>query len=112
MQTFIGTVISKKTPNTVAVTIPYYQKHPKYQKILKRITKILVHNEIDEIKNGDTVKIIKSKPYSKNKHFKTLEIISSESKISAESQNGSVKPEAPKKVVKKTDTKVKGKLKK
>lgn len=75
MQTFTGTVVSNKTPQTVGVRITYFQKHPKYQKILKQTTKLLVHNELSGVSEGDTVKIVKSRPYSKMKHFKVVEII-------------------------------------
>ncbi len=70
MQIFEGTVISAKTKDTVVVEIVYFQKHPKYKKVLKKLTKIMAHNELPEIKEGDQVELIKTKPYSKSKHFK------------------------------------------
>lgn len=76
MQTFIGKVVSAKSPQTVAVEFAYFQKHPKYQKIMKRTTRLLAHNEIADVSEGDTVKIIKSRPYSRVKHFKVVEIVS------------------------------------
>lgn len=75
MQTFTGKVTSNKTPQTVSVEIVFFQKHPKYSKILKKTTKLLAHNEIPSVKEGDLVKIMQSKPYSKRKHFKVTEII-------------------------------------
>ncbi len=75
MQFFEGTVVGVKTRNTVAVEFAYFQKHPKYLKIIKKTTKLLVHCDLDNIKEGDMVKIVKSKPYSKNKHFKVVEKI-------------------------------------
>ncbi|KKU90146.1 MAG: 30S ribosomal protein S17 [Microgenomates group bacterium GW2011_GWA1_48_10] len=75
MQTFQGTIISAKTPKTVGVAINYSYKHPKYGKIIKRTTKLLAHNEMREIKEGDVVRVIKSRPYSKNKHFLVTEVL-------------------------------------
>ncbi|MCL4397816.1 30S ribosomal protein S17 [Patescibacteria group bacterium] len=75
MQTFKATVLSAKTPKTVAVTVEYIYQHPKYKKILRRKTKLLAHNEIEGIKEGDTVEIVKSKPFSKNKHFMVVKKI-------------------------------------
>lgn len=69
MQNFTGKVVSAKTDKTVKVEVEYTYHHPKYKKILKRTTNLLVHNEIEAIKEGDKVQIIKSKPYSKLKHF-------------------------------------------
>lgn len=70
MQSFEGVVISSKTKDTVRVEIVYFQKHPKYQKVLEKTTKLVAHNEIDGIKEGDKVEITNTKPYSKTKHFK------------------------------------------
>jgi small subunit ribosomal protein S17 len=70
MQVIKGKVISTKTLNTVKVGVEYIYHHPKYKKILKKMTKLLVHNEIEGIKEGDIVEIVKTRPYSKLKHFK------------------------------------------
>lgn len=75
MQTFEATVVSNKTTQTVTVTTDYIFRHPKYKKILKRTTKLAAHNDIPDIKIGDKVRLIKSRPYSKTKHFKVTEII-------------------------------------
>lgn len=75
MQSFKGQVTSAKTLKTVKVEVEYTYHHPKYKKILKRMTKLLVHNEIEGIKEGDRVEIVKSKPFSKLKHFKVLKKI-------------------------------------
>lgn len=75
MQRFIGTIVSNSTKDTVKVEIPYSVRHPKYQKIMKRKTKLLVHNELPDLKVGDKVEILKSQPYSKMKHFKVAKKI-------------------------------------
>ncbi len=69
MQKFNGIITSVKTLNTVGVEVVYFQKHPKYQKVLKKTTKLLAHNELNDLKEGDRVEIVKSRPYSKLKHF-------------------------------------------
>ena len=73
MQKFEGIITSAKTANTVAVEIVFFQKHPKYKKVLKKTTKLLAHNEIEGIKEGDKVVIVKSRPHSKNKHFEVIQ---------------------------------------
>lgn len=80
MQTFIGTVTSNKTPKTVRVEVSYAYKHPKYKKILIRKTKLLAHNELPEVGLGDTVRLVKSRPYSKRKHFRVIEKVNSTSR--------------------------------
>lgn len=90
MQSFIGKVISSKTPQTVVVQFSYFQKHPKYQKILKKTTKLLVHNKLAGVAEGDTVRIVKSRPYSKNKHFLLTEVVT---KSVVENKTEVTKPE-------------------
>lgn len=75
MQVFEGTITSNKTINTVAVEVIYFAKHPKYKKVLKKTTNLLAHNEIENLKEGDKVEIVSSKPYSKLKHFKVTKKI-------------------------------------
>lgn len=55
--------------DTVKVAISYSIRHPKYQKVMKKTTNLLVHNEMEGLKVGDKVEIVKSMPYSKKKHF-------------------------------------------
>lgn len=75
MQTITGKVVSNKTPQTLTVVFSYTTKHRKYKKILKKETRMLVHNELEGVKEGDQVKCAKSRPYSKNKHFIAIEIV-------------------------------------
>lgn len=70
MQTFEGIVTSSKGINTVGVEVVFFQKHPKYQKVLKKTTRVLAHNEISSVRAGDLVEVVKTRPYSKLKHFK------------------------------------------
>lgn len=69
MQKLSGTVISVASPNTVVVAIVGSFSHPKYKKIIKRTTRVSAHTE-KPVKVGDKVSLVKSRPYSKAKHFK------------------------------------------
>lgn len=104
MQFFEGTVVSQKTPQTVGVEIPYFKKHAKYQKIIKLTTKLLAHNEMPEVKLGDTVKIVKSRPYSKSKHFLITEIITA-SKLEQPIEEKLIKTEEVKEIKKEVKSK-------
>ncbi|MCL4390377.1 MAG: 30S ribosomal protein S17 [Patescibacteria group bacterium] len=88
MQSLNGTVISNKMLKTVVVAVDYVVRHPKYHKIIKRTTKIHAHNENKDLKVGDKVQLVKSKPYSKTVHFTVVEIKSQKSKV----KNSSKKP--------------------
>lgn len=76
MQSFTGTVVSVKTPKTAVVVFSYPYHHRKYKKIIKKTTRLMVHNESEGLKVGDSVRIIKSRPYSKRKHFVVAEVLS------------------------------------
>lgn len=75
MQSFTGTVISDKMKNTLTVVVNFSMRHPKYKKIIKKTTKLHVHNEIEGIKTGDRVTIVQSRPYSKTIHFQTKKVV-------------------------------------
>jgi small subunit ribosomal protein S17 len=75
MQSFNGTVVSTKMNKTVAVAVERAFRYPKYGKIVRRTTKLLAHCEKEGIKEGDRVEIVKTKPYSKRKHFKVAEVL-------------------------------------
>jgi small subunit ribosomal protein S17 len=94
MQSFEGTVISAKTPKTVAVAIDYYLRHAKYKKIMRRTTKLLAHNENLEIKEGDKVTVVKSRPYSKQKHFIVTGVIARNEVTKQSPEKAEVKVEA------------------
>lgn len=71
MQSLEGIVTSNKIKNTVTVTVSFVMKHPKYKKIIHRTTKLAAHTD-KELKVGDKVRLVKTKPYSKTKHFRVL----------------------------------------
>lgn len=66
---FSGTVVSDKMKDTVVVLVERYQKHPKYQKFIKRSKKLKAHDAGNTKKVGDKVEIRETKPISKDKHF-------------------------------------------
>ncbi len=75
LRTINGRVISNKMDKTISVLVERRVTHPVYGKIVKRSTKLLVHDELNECKEGDTVSITSCRPYSKNKTFRMVEIL-------------------------------------
>lgn len=66
-RTLVGRVVSDKMDKTATVLIERKVKHPVYGKFVKRSTKLHVHDENNECREGDTVVIAESRPYSKTK---------------------------------------------
>jgi len=64
-----GTVVSNKMKDTVVVLVERYGKHPKYSKFIKRGKKFKAHDVGNTKAIGDKVKIVESRPISKDKHF-------------------------------------------
>jgi small subunit ribosomal protein S17 len=71
----IGVVSSAKMDKTITVLIERRMKHPMYGKTVKKSKKFFVHDEKNECNEGDTVKITETKPLSKNKSWRLVEII-------------------------------------
>lgn len=71
----IGVVSSNKMDKTVTVLIERKLKHPIYGKFVKKSKKFFVHDEKNECNEGDTVKITETRPLSKNKRWRLVEII-------------------------------------
>jgi small subunit ribosomal protein S17 len=70
-----GTVVSDKTDKTVVVLVERRVKHPLYGKIIKRSKKYHAHDETNEVRSGETVRIEETKPISKLKTWKVVERI-------------------------------------
>ena len=70
-----GVVVSDIRDKTVTVSIELQFQHPKYGKIVKKTRKLHAHDENSEAKVGDTVKITETKPVSKTKMWRVVEII-------------------------------------
>jgi len=71
----IGVVVSNKMEKTIVVNVERRVKHPKYGKFVKRSTKFMAEDEKNECNIGDTVRIAETKPLSKNKCWRLVEII-------------------------------------
>jgi small subunit ribosomal protein S17 len=76
VRTIVGKVTSNKMVKTIVVEVERTIKHPRYGKIIKRRTKLHVHDENQVCKIGDTVKIKESRPISKTKTWVLIEVIS------------------------------------
>ncbi|MCS6956343.1 MAG: 30S ribosomal protein S17 [Patescibacteria group bacterium] len=72
----IGKVVSTKMTKTLVVEVERKIVHPKYKKVIIRHKKYKVHNDNKEIKLGDVVEIVETRPISKEKHFKIFRKIS------------------------------------
>jgi small subunit ribosomal protein S17 len=72
---FIGQVTSDKMKKTVIVRTMRLSKHPKYGKIVKRYNKFKAHDEKNLAKTGDTVLIEETRPLSKDKRFRVVNIV-------------------------------------
>ena len=74
-KTKIGTVISDKMDKTIVVAIAYNVKHPLYGKIVKRTYKLKAHDEANACGIGDRVKVMETRPLSKDKRWRLVEIL-------------------------------------
>ena len=74
-KTRTGIVVSDKMDKTVVVAIEDNVRHPLYKKIIKRTIKLKVHDENNECKIGDRVRIMETRPLSKDKRWRLVEII-------------------------------------
>lgn len=74
---YIGKVISDKMDKTVAVMVESLYRHSRYGKVVKRRSKFMAHDEDKRCHVGDKVKIIETRPLSKMKHWKVIEILES-----------------------------------
>ncbi len=71
----IGVVTSNKMEKSVVVAVERKVKHPKYGKFVKKTTKFVAHDEKNESGIGDTVKIMETRPLSKTKNWRLVEIL-------------------------------------
>ena len=71
----IGVVVSNKMDKSIVVLVERKVKHPKYGKFVKKSTRFMAHDEKNECNIGDTVRIMETRPLSKNKCWRLVEII-------------------------------------
>lgn len=74
-KTRIGRVVSDKMDKTIVVAVEDHVKHPLYKKIVKRTYKLKAHDENNECKIGDTVKVMETRPLSKDKRWRLVEVV-------------------------------------
>lgn len=71
----IGKVVSNKMDKTITVAVLNNVKHPLYKKIIKRTYKLKAHDENNECNIGDTVKVMETRPLSKDKRWRLVNIL-------------------------------------
>lgn len=71
----IGVVTSDKMDKSIVVSVERKVKHPKYGKFVKKTTKFVAHDEKNDSNIGDTVKIMETRPLSKTKNWRLVEIV-------------------------------------
>lgn len=74
-KTYMGQVVSDKMDKTVVLAVTRRIAHSKYTKTIKRTTTFKAHDEKNECKTGDVVRFIETRPISKEKRWKVLEIV-------------------------------------
>ena len=74
-KTRVGKVVSDKMDKTIVVAIADSVQHPLYKKIIKRTYKLKAHDENNECRVGDTVEVMETRPLSKDKRWRLVEII-------------------------------------
>ncbi|HID02590.1 MAG TPA: 30S ribosomal protein S17 [Desulfobacterales bacterium] len=71
----VGVVVSDKMDKTISVEVVRRMRHPKYGKFITRRKKYLAHDENNEAHVGDTVRIMETRPFSRRKRWRLVEII-------------------------------------
>jgi len=74
-KTRVGVVVSDSRDKTVTVEVPTSFSHPRYDKVVRRSSKFHVHDESNDAKVGDTVRIMETRPISKQKRWRVVEIV-------------------------------------
>jgi small subunit ribosomal protein S17 len=70
-----GVVVSDKMDKTVLVRIDRSFRHPLYQKIVKRSSKLAAHDELNDAHAGDTVRVMETRPLSRTKRWRVVEVV-------------------------------------
>ena len=72
---WVGRVLSNKMNKTVVVSVERSVTHPLYRKVLRRVSKFKAHDEQNICKIGDRVRMVETRPISKDKHWRVVEVI-------------------------------------
>jgi small subunit ribosomal protein S17 len=71
----VGRVVSDKMDKTVVVAVETFVTHPLYKKQIRQTTKFKAHDENNECRTGDIVRIMETRPLSKDKYFRVVNIV-------------------------------------
>jgi len=71
----IGIVVSNKMDKSIVVAVKMRERHPKYGKFVNKTSKLYAHDETNDCMIGDTVKVMETRPLSKSKRWRLVEII-------------------------------------
>ena len=74
-KTRTGKVVNNKMDKTIVVAVEDHVKHPLYKKIIKKTYKLKAHDEKNECNVGDTVKVMETRPLSKDKRWRLVEVM-------------------------------------
>ena len=74
-QTAVGTVVSDKMQKTVVVEIARLTRHPQFDRMVRRKTKVKAHDEQSECRIGDTVRVMETRPLSKDKRWRVVQVL-------------------------------------
>jgi small subunit ribosomal protein S17 len=72
---FVGEVVSNRMQKTVVVVMKRFVRHRRYGKVLRQITRVKAHDEKNECQIGDRVRLVETRPLSKDKHFRVVQIV-------------------------------------
>ncbi|MEE8242795.1 MAG: 30S ribosomal protein S17 [candidate division NC10 bacterium] len=72
---FTGTVVSDRMQKTVVVSVERIFRHPNYNKLLRRRTKVKAHDEEQKCRVGDKVRIMETRPLSRDKRWRIIEVV-------------------------------------
>ena len=74
-RSIVGVVASDKMDKSITVRVERYVKHPLYKKYVRKSRKFMAHDENNDCRIGDTVRIMETRPLSANKRFRLVEIV-------------------------------------
>lgn len=74
-KTRVGVVVSDKMDKTIVVAVRDNVRHPLYNKIVKKTYKLKAHDEKNDAKIGDTVRVMETRPLSKDKRWRVVEVV-------------------------------------
>ncbi len=72
---FVGIIVSDRMQKTVVVSVERFLRHPQYNKLVRRRTKVKAHDEEQRCRVGDKVKIMETRPLSQDKRWRVVEIL-------------------------------------